>query len=156
MATELTCVATSSPLGIVLYEMATGQPPFRGKTAAGIMGSILTESPVKPSALNAAIPARLDRVILKALEKDREARYQSVAHLSADLDEWQRLQPAATSLRTRRWILSAVAASAAGGVFLARRSLFAPNRRIMVAGCRSRTSAEIPSRPLWPTAFTGR
>lgn len=120
-------------LGIVLYEMATGQPPFRGKTAAGILGSILTESPARPSTLNAAIPARLDGVVLKALEKDREARCQSVAHLSADLDEWERSQPAATSLRTRRWILSAVAASAAGGVFLARRSLFPPDGRIMVA-----------------------
>src|ERR1019366_9456992 len=74
-------------LGVVLYEMATGQPPFRGKTPAGIMGSILTESPVKPSTVNAAIPAKLDRVLLKTLEKDREVRYQSVASLSADLEE---------------------------------------------------------------------
>ena len=46
-------------LGVVLYEMATGQRPFRGKTPAGIMGSILTESPARPSAVNAAIPAKL-------------------------------------------------------------------------------------------------
>jgi len=123
-------------LGIVLYEMATGQPPFRGKTAAGIMGSILTESPAKPSILNAAIPARLDRVVLMALEKDREARYQSVARLSADLEEWQRSEAAAASLRTRRWVLAAVgagAASVAGGAFLARRSLFPPEHRIRIA-----------------------
>ncbi len=60
--------------GVVLYEMATGQPPFRGKTPAGVMGSILTESPVKPSAMNTAVPAKLDRMILKTLEKDREVR----------------------------------------------------------------------------------
>jgi TolB-like protein len=123
-------------LGVVLYEMATGQPPFRGKTRAGIVGSILAESPVKPSAVNAAIPARLDRVILKALEKDREVRYQSVASLSADLDEWRQSQAAAASPRTRRWMLTAAgagAASLAAGAFLARRSLFSPERGIMVA-----------------------
>ena len=123
-------------LGVVLYEMATGRPPFRGKTPAGIMGSILTETPVKPSAVNAAIPAKLDRVILKALEKDRQVRYQSVVRLSADLDERRHSEAAAASLRTRRWMLTAAgagAASLAGGAFLARRSLFPPERRIMLA-----------------------
>jgi TolB-like protein/Flp pilus assembly protein TadD/predicted Ser/Thr protein kinase len=123
-------------LGVVLYEMVTGQPPFRGKTPAGIMGSILTESPVKPSAVNAAIPAKLDRVLLKTLEKDREVRYQSVASLSADLEEWQRSEAGAATVRTRRWMLTAAAAGAAslaGGAFLARRSLFSPESRIMVA-----------------------
>lgn len=123
-------------LGVVLYEMATGRTPFRGKTPAGIIGSILTESPVKPSAVNAAIPARLDRVILKTLEKDREARYQSVASLSADLEEWQRSEAATATVRQRRWLLTAAgagAASLAGGAFLARRSLFPTEGRIMIA-----------------------
>jgi TolB-like protein/Flp pilus assembly protein TadD len=123
-------------LGIVLYEMATGQPPFHGRTAVGIMCSILTESPEKPSALNAAVPAKLDRAILKALEKDREDRYQSVALLSADLEEWQEAETAVAKRRTRRWMLTAAGAGAAGlagGAFLVRRSLFPPERRIMVA-----------------------
>jgi eukaryotic-like serine/threonine-protein kinase len=122
--------------GAVLYEMATGRPPFCGKTRAGVMGSILTESPVKPSALNAAIPAKLDQVILRALEKGREVRYQSAALLSADLEQWQQSRAAAATLRTRRWMLGAVgagAASLAGGAFLARRSMFPPERRIMIA-----------------------
>ncbi len=123
-------------LGVVLHEMATGQLPFRGRTAAGILGSILTESPAKPSAVNPAIPARLDRVILKALEKDREDRYQSVASLSADLDEWRQPETAIATRKTRRWMLTAIgagAASMAGGAFLARRWLFPPERRIMIA-----------------------
>jgi serine/threonine protein kinase/Flp pilus assembly protein TadD len=119
-------------LGVVLYEMAAARPPFRGKTPAGILGSILTESPSKPSAVNVAIPVMLDRAILKALEKDRGKRYQSAAELLADLHNWQ---PSAT-LRTRRWALAATGAgvaSLAAGAFLARQSLFPPDRRIRIA-----------------------
>jgi TolB-like protein/Flp pilus assembly protein TadD len=123
-------------LGVVFYEMATGLPPFRGKTVAGILGSILTESPPKPSAVNPAVRTRLDGVILKALEKDRKDRYQSVTHLFTDVEKWQRSEAAVSARKTRRWILTAVGTGAAGvmgGTFLARRLLFAPGRRIMVA-----------------------
>lgn len=119
-------------LGVVLYETATRRPPFRGKTPAGILGSILTESPAKPSSINAEVPARLDRVILKALEKDPANRYQSAAELSADFAQWQD----SANLRSRRWALSAAGvgvASLAGGAYLARGSLFPPNRRILIA-----------------------
>ncbi len=122
--------------GTVMYEMATGRLPFHGKTPAGMMGSILTESPVKPSALNASISAQLDKVILKTLEKDRNARYQSVPLLSVDLEEWQKSRAAAATLRTRRWMLGAAgagAASLAGGAFLARRVMFPAEGRIMIA-----------------------
>ena len=89
-------------LGVVLYEMATGRSPFRGRTVAGILGSILTEAPAKPSALNPAVPARLERLILKALAKEREDRYQSVASPAAELDEWQRSEAAAARWRVLR------------------------------------------------------
>lgn len=102
--------------GVVLYEMAIGRPPFRGKTVAGMLGSILTETPAKPSTVNGLIPGKLDRVILKAIEKDRESRYQSAALLAADLEEWRQSQ-AVASVRKRRW------AVVAAGVILA--SLFA-------------------------------
>jgi serine/threonine protein kinase len=76
-------------LGIVLYQMATGRPTFRGDTSTGLIGSILHETPVKPSALNPSLPGGLERIILKALEKDRSARYQSAGEILADLSKLQ-------------------------------------------------------------------
>ncbi len=67
---------------------------------AGIIGSILTDSPVEPSASNAMVPAKLNRVILKALEKDRNLRYQSATLLSADLEEWEQSRVPSATLRT--------------------------------------------------------
>ena len=71
--------------GVVLYEMAAGQLPFQGPTVATIFESLLTKTPTAPSEIKAGIPAELDRIILKALDKDRETRYQSAAELRADL-----------------------------------------------------------------------
>src|SRR5579862_2534795 len=72
-------------LGVVLYEMATGQVPFSGATTALIYKGILDLQPVAPSAVNPEVPAELERIILKALEKDREARYQSAEDMREDL-----------------------------------------------------------------------
>jgi serine/threonine protein kinase len=76
-------------LGVVLYEMATGRPTFRGETSEATIDSILRETPVEPSALNPAVPKGLDRIVLKALEKKRDARYQSAGELLAELDALQ-------------------------------------------------------------------
>lgn len=75
-------------LGIVLYEMATGKPAFTGKSAVTLLASILTEPPAKPSFVNPRLPASLDRIICKALEKEPGNRYASVAELAADLAAW--------------------------------------------------------------------
>ena len=76
--------------GVVLYEMATGQLPFQGPTVATMFEALLTRPPAPPSQVKAGIPAELDRIIVKALEKDRARCYQSAAELRIDLKRLQR------------------------------------------------------------------
>ena len=77
--------------GVTLYEMATGCPTFRRDTSEELVQAILNEAPMKPSVSNRAVPPRLERITLRALEKDRGVRYQSMEALLADL---RKLQPA--------------------------------------------------------------
>jgi eukaryotic-like serine/threonine-protein kinase len=76
--------------GVVLYEMATGQIPFRGESTAEIFDAILNRVPVAPVRLNSRLPAKLEDVINKALEKDRNLRYQHAADMRADLQRLKR------------------------------------------------------------------
>src|SRR5262249_26220410 len=75
--------------GVVFYEMTTGKLPFTGATPLAIFESLLTRVPPPPSSLRAGIPPDFDRLIAKALEKDRELRYQTAADLRADLKRLQ-------------------------------------------------------------------
>ncbi len=72
-------------LGVVLYEMLTGKQPFRGETSSDVIASILKTQPAPPTKFNAEIPAELNRIVLKTLQKDRDERYQVVKDLLIDL-----------------------------------------------------------------------
>jgi len=76
--------------GAVLYEMATGQLPFQGDSTATIYDSILNRAPIPPVRFNSALPPKLEEIIHKALEKDRNLRYQTAADLRTDLTRLKR------------------------------------------------------------------
>ena len=76
--------------GVVLYEMATGRVPFRGESLGVILSAILNDAPLPPASLNRELLAELERIILKALEKDRNLRYQSAAEMRVDLQRLKR------------------------------------------------------------------
>src|SRR6202451_2482487 len=76
--------------GLVLYEMATGKQAFSGSSSAEIFDAILNRTPVAPVRLNPEIPAELEHIISKALEKDKKLRYQSAADMRTDLQRLKR------------------------------------------------------------------
>jgi tetratricopeptide (TPR) repeat protein/predicted Ser/Thr protein kinase len=76
--------------GVVLYEMATGRQTFSGSTSAVIFDAILNREPVAPIELNAEVPADLERIIAKAIDKDRRLRYQSASEIRTDLQRLKR------------------------------------------------------------------
>jgi eukaryotic-like serine/threonine-protein kinase len=104
--------------GVVLYQMATGRSAFRGETSGELIDAIVHQIPVRPSALNPAVPAGLDRIILKMLEKERTARYQTAEDVFADL---RRLDQAGRrrSIWTARFLMALAAVTLGAALVMA-------------------------------------
>ena len=148
-------------LGTVLYEMATGKMAFSGKTTAKVHKAILDKTPPPPSKVLHSIPEALDHIVTKALEKDRDLRWQDAADLRADLNRLKRditsgrvatadlkVRSAPQSKRKRllKWLVSATAMLTGGAIagWYMHRPL--PRPRI----CKSSPNVRARRRMLWP------
>jgi eukaryotic-like serine/threonine-protein kinase len=114
-------------LGVILYQLATGESPFRAGSSSDTLAAILTRDPPPPSALRPGLPAALDRVVARALAKDRDARYADGAALQAELERVRDGLRQARGRRPAAWRTAAAggllaAVVLAGGVWYARAS----------------------------------
>ena len=92
--------------GLVLYEMATGRRAFQGDTGPALHAAILEQTPALAREVHPALPVKLERIISKALEKNREQRYQNVSDMRADLEALKREIVPGNHLR--RWVVAAM------------------------------------------------
>ena len=141
--------------GLVLYEMATGHQAFMGTTTGVIFDGILNRAPTAPVRLNPEIPDDLERVLNKALDKDRTLRYQSAADLGADLGRLRRQSSAASVAaaaparpRRRTWAIAgvsllAIAAAAASFLYLNREPVVTDKDTILVADFVNTTGNDV-------------
>ena len=137
-AKELDARTDLFSFGTVLYEMTTGELPFRGETSGVMFEAILDRTPVAPVRLNPSTPIELEHIISKALEKDRELRYQHASEIRADLIRLKRITDSGKDARVgisnaRHWswqkviaVLAAVIVIGAA-LILGRRVFFGPS-----------------------------
>ena len=141
-AKELDARSDLFSFGAVLYEMATGQLPFRGESPATIFEALLNRAPVAPVRLNPELPTKLEDIINRALEKDRNLRYQHASEMRAELQRLKR------DTETGR-----VAAASSDSVAVARQSGSQPaapsaTGSVPAASAVAQSSAQIPSAPV--------
>src|SRR3981081_593737 len=111
--------------GVVLYEMATGMLPFRGESAGVIFSAILEHPLVPPARINPEVPSQLEEIINKALEKDRDLRYQHASEMRSDLQRLKRdtgslrIPPVASPTQQTKWPRWLVLAAVCGIALIA-------------------------------------
>ncbi|HTW79046.1 MAG TPA: protein kinase [Terracidiphilus sp.] len=153
--------------GVVLYEMATGDRPFKGKTSGAIAAAVLHETPASPSSLNPSLPPKLAEIIDKALQKDRTLRfghasemYVELKDLKREIDTDDRISPRRAHRFTKRRSIGRVALPAllaialAGGAlfyrFHATRSLLTERDTVVLADLENQTSDPVFADALKP------
>jgi len=137
--------------GVVLYEMATAKLPFKGDTSAAVFDAILHKAPVAPVRLNSETPAELEHIISRALEKDRELRYQHASDMRAEL---RRLKRDTDSGRSAAVILTAEEAEEATSARIAAKLSNGKQKAIVPARglVASEASRKLPWKIVVPTA----
>ncbi len=152
-AQELDARTDVFSFGVVLYEMATGVQPFRGDSSGSIFDAILNRAPVAPVRVNPDVPAELERIIDKCLEKDRDLRYQHASDIRTDLQRLKRdtdsgrvtsrAEPAVTTAARWKVIVPAAAAllalSVAGYFYLHRTPTLTDKDTIVLADFENKT-----------------